>query len=414
MHILIKNKLFAINWSWFFLFLSTIVCFYVVNTPASKTIVLFKLFSVGQSRELLFLFGLIIFIWALKDSLYNLFYKIFAYATLRKTILLFISLLLLVSTLQLSSMGLEYGRLSNMPFMQEQGYYYRRLLIPALAYFLQFRGEFLYNIFHFLILGSGLYLFVYWLDVKINANLKYWQFISILTSGYFIFNFQFPGYPEIMVAVLSLLILLTEFNLKNKLIIFVLMLLTHESAALFMGLPVLIYTSNRKEIKGYLAIIIIYLFFWVSAYDFNFKQLLLGHTQLGEKNNLDYFFANPFWVMLGVFSAYKLLWLIYFIFIYLIHKTKEYNYFYSISAMVLLPLLLVVIVDVSRIVAWGYLGIVLSTCYCLRFFENKNYLNMLLIGNLLLPSIYVGTNTGPVSFLGIYGLVVDFIKFFII
>lgn len=395
------------------LVLVIILAFFISNYPISLFEYIFKLnlnLAIGI-RQFIFFIAVILLFLPFKSLLVEFKVMFHDNKLLARSLLLFLSLLALVSTIKIASMGAEYGVISASPFNQDFGFYYRRLLMPAIVFFLQLGGAFGYNIFHFLLLFVNILLVIYLFLIN-DVRLKFWQQLSILTSGMIIFQFQIPGYTEQGVLFLALLFLCfkDKFTSGQRMSLIALMLLFHESAGMFMGIPLIVsfFPKNEKLIN--LSVMLLFVTFWLSAYSFNVKNLFITHTQLGQLNNIDYFIKNPLWVAGGVFFAYKALWFLLLFFIFSFVKQKKILELGVPILFICLPLLLISIVDVSRIVAWGYLGILLIICVLKDKLQQGKYQKVLLL-NLLIPSIYVGSNTGPVSFPGAYQLIVLPIKF---
>lgn len=388
--------------------------FLVANFPAVKFA---HALNISQDsailmRGLIFLIAVVIlFYFAFKNfkSLKNYLSRdIF----LRSAIIFFI-LTVLVSTLRVIFMGEVYANISMSPFGQDTGFFYRRILEPALAYFLQFKGPFLYTIFHFLITYSCIYMVILWLERKLLVKFKIWQLVSIMSAGMIMFQFQSPGYAEQLILLLCLLSFFIPLNKYGRISLIALMLLTHESAALFIGLIFSWFYFPKEERKFYILLVFSYYFLWLANYNFNFINLFLGHLTLGSENSVGIFFKNIKLAALSVFFAYKFLWLLILLGLYYCLKNKNYNFFWKIAAMVFVPLILVLVPDTSRVIGWGSIGVFLAVAYSSNYLRQKVF-NLILAVNLLLPSVAVGIHTaGAVSYPGLYGFAIDLFKVFV-
>ncbi|PIT88161.1 MAG: hypothetical protein COU29_04080 [Candidatus Magasanikbacteria bacterium CG10_big_fil_rev_8_21_14_0_10_36_32] len=327
-----------------------------------------------------------------------------------RSAIIFLVLSALVSTLHVIFMGEVYANISISPFGQDTGFFYRRILEPALAYFLQFKGQVLYTIFHFLITYSCIYMIVLWLERKLEVKFKIWQLVSMMTAGMIIFQFQAPGYAEQVILLLCLLSIFIPMDKYGRISLIAMMFLTHESAALFLGLIFSWFYFPKEERKLYLLLVVSNYFLWWANYDFNFVNLFLGHLTLGNDNAIGIFFKNIKLAVLSVFFAYKFLWLFVLSGIYYCLKNKNYNIFWQIAAMVFIPLVLVLVPDTSRVVGWGSIGVFLAIAYSAKYLRSWIF-NLILVMNLLLPSVAVGISTaGAVSYPGLYGLAIDLFK----
>ena len=187
------------------------------------------------------------------------------------------------------------------------------------------------------------------------------------------------------------------------------MMLCHEGAAIIMGIPGLFISSSKKEKWLYVGVVCLFLFFWAFEFQFNVIELFYNHIQLGEKSNIYYFISNIWLVFIGIFFAYKFLWIFFVYSVFISFRRKEYDLMRKIIFIIFIPFLILPLVDVSRDISWGYLGILMALIYSYSKMKRLIF-NFILVINLLLPSIYVGTNTGMVSFFGLYDVLVEYIK----
>lgn len=134
-----------------------------------------------------------------------------------------------------SSLGLDYQLLSLGPFGQHTGVFNRRILDVALAYYLHLGGAF-FILFHFLTVFGLLAMTRAYLR-RLGAEPSFLVFVSIASSAFIIFNFQYPGYPDPLVLMLVLAAVLAEIDLEGLLFVIVLALLAHEALALALFLP---------------------------------------------------------------------------------------------------------------------------------------------------------------------------------
>ena len=156
-----------------------------------------------------------------------------------------------------------------------------------------------------------------------------------------------------------------------------------------------------------------YYLLWSANYDFNFTNLFIGHLALTNDNAITIFFKNIKLAALAVFFAYKFLWAFVFLSFYYYIKNKEYKPLIQTGVMVLAPLALVIVPDTSRVVAWGSVGVFLAIVYSYKYLRGKMF-DLILIANLLLPSVAVGTASGgAVSYAGLYGFAIGLFKLFV-
>ncbi|MFA6486013.1 MAG: hypothetical protein WCT40_01430 [Candidatus Magasanikbacteria bacterium] len=397
-----------------FLLYAIIATFSVANFPAVKFA---QFFGISQDDSIIlrgfifFIAIIILFYFSFKNI--NSLKSYLSRDVFFRSAIIFLALSALVSTLRVMFMGDVYAHIAISPFGQDTGFFYRRILEPALAYFLQFKGPFLYTILHFLITYSCIYMIILWLEKKLLVKLKIWQLVSIMTAGMMIMQFQSPGYPDQIILLLCLLSMFIPMDKYSRISLLSLMFLSHESAALFLGFVFIWFYFPKEERKFYVPIVAFNYFLWLANYNFSFVGLFLGHLTLGNDNALGILLKNIKLAILSVFFAYKFLWLFVLSGLYYCIKNKDNKLFWQIAVMVFAPLILVVVPDTSRVVAWGYVGVFLAITYSYKYLRSRAF-NLILTVNLLLPSVAVGISTGgAVSYPGLYGLVIHLFKLFV-
>ena len=165
--------------------------------------------------------------------------------------------------------------------------------------------------------------------------------------------------------------------------------------------------------KYYLLLPVAFYLFWLANYHFSFTDLYYGHLALGKTDAISIFLQNAKWAVLSVFFAYKFLWILVLLGWYYYFQNKDYMPLFQTATMVVAPLALVVVPDASRVVAWGSIGVFMAVAYASKYVRDRLF-NLILILNLFLPSVAVGTTTsGPVSFPGLYGFGIFLFKLFV-
>ncbi|MBC8504821.1 MAG: hypothetical protein ISR58_07790 [Anaerolineales bacterium] len=291
------------------------------------------------------------------------------------------------------------------PFETESGWYNTRLLMPFLANFVFLYGKFFYFIFFVLLIFVLIIITTYWLlhqDLGINT----FQLISICTSSFIMYQFQLPGYPDVLLHILLLASIAFQFSNNSKIALLVLSLLTHESS-LFITSILSIFILDKKSLVKFYGIFVIYLLFWVSGYGFDLSAALASH-RYDNINSLQWVLQNPLREVLGIFFSYKLLWLfIIFSFLYLI-KVNQKKKALLISLLVLSSIFMTLLaVDTSRLVGWSFIGLLLSVQTIHRMTLKgwrKKILNSIYIVNLMIPSIHYSLNVEPKWSKGLYVL----------
>src|SRR5262249_35830298 len=130
-------------------------------------------------------------------------------------------------------LGMPYARLSMNPgYSIDKDLFFRRSLMPLLGHVLQLKGGLLYGVFAVL-LGA---LLVILLKEVLDGVRKFGllELFSLCTLAFVNFNFQLLGYPDVLIAILSLLALFYDLRGETKIAIFVFALLTHEMALILL------------------------------------------------------------------------------------------------------------------------------------------------------------------------------------
>jgi hypothetical protein len=320
-------------------------------------------------------------------------------------VFVFLGMMSLILNLRLLSQGELYGNITVSPFSQDTGWYYRRLLVPALSYYLQFRGPTLYTVFTYGMSLLMIYVMLVWLrahDIKPDPL----QALSIFSCGFVAFQYQYPGYCEQMVVILAFLSLLLPLGYLGRAAVLVLMLLTHEGSAFFIGVPLIVGLWKREEIPYFIPYFIMYGFFWMMNYDFNVSALFVGHLKVGEVTAWQTFVSQPGffrYTFLALFFSEKILWLFVPFAAYYLFTERRSEELAGMLIMVFFPFLFFWGIDSSKFFGWSFIGILLATVYCRPRMPDPLF-NTILLVNLILPSLYVGTNIGPILPRGLYAL----------
>ena len=406
-----------------FAILSIFVIFFCVHFPADKIKLIFisvinnfspslvdyissnyiKILAliIGPFKAFLFFVSLfILFVPLLKEFLIDLKnYEKGLLTFLKRASLILIAVSLLVLPLFLKSMGRSYGNISADAFLIDSSVYSKRILMPVIAYFLQLKGPILYFLFTIILIFLFTFLLIYWLD-KNKINLNTISIISILSSSFYIFQFQYPGYPDILLFIFFILIMLIKQNFL-KLILFALSLATHE-ASLFVLIPYFFFFEDKKIFKKISIISLLYVVLWLISFRFNLSKGLSSQN-LGDGWVYEYIVKNSIPYLKGLFFSYKLLWLLILVYpiLFIKNRIKE---LLGVGLIFLGAIIITLLaVDTSRLMGFSFMGFLII----LKSLNNKNlfishYLQYLLIFNLLIPSFYYGVNTGLVSFSGLY------------
>lgn len=330
----------------------------------------------------------------------------------------------------LCSMGRGYGELSSDPFAVESGFYYRRLLLPGIAYVLGFGGIHWYYLFTLgvtfvLIFITSLGL-QRWLatasdgspDATIHAGKdQKWvalTTVSMATSSYIIFQFQYPGYPEQLGHVIVLMMALVPMRSQARWAAVALGLATHD-LMIFVLLPVIVFFFRAfRERAVALAIMVLYGILWLAAYRFQPLSLLRGHTDLAPSiNSVGIFLEQWPWVIIGALAAFKLLWGVFVWAAVFLLRRRLIRSALALASLALTPLAtLVVATDASRLAGLGFLGVLLALTVLWQSIESvweRWLIQAMVVLNILAPSVYVASNFQRIPRAGLYEIAISYL-----
>ncbi len=285
-----------------------------------------------------------------------------------------------------SSLGFDYQRLSLGPFGQETGILSRRILEVALSYFTHLNGA-LFILFHFLAVFMLLTLSRAYLRRR-DAAVTFLPFLSIATCSFAIFQFQYPGYPDVLALSLVLCAVLAELGIEALLAIIVLALLTHEALAAALLLPLLAPLPRR--FWPILALpFALYFLLWAADFGFDFGAAWRAQMHYQGLSGPEAVATRPGTVLFGILAANKLLLLA--IAAQLVYVARGFGA--AAAARLAAPLAAVAVMcvlsyDTSRMVEVGFLTLLVSWSGCLRRWPPR-FATAIAIANLLLPSLYV-------------------------
>ena len=302
----------------------------------------------------------------------------------------------------LVSMGVGYAERSIDPFNQYSDWWYKRLLLPALSHFVFLRGGVLYLTSFWAATCLFVFLVISWTSK--NTDLRFWQIFSLLTSSFVLYQFQASGYPEVLAYSFLLLATTKQFGKQAPLTFLTLAIATHE-ASLFPAVPIAWYFFEKRQQYYFVCIVLLYGLAWLSGFGFSL-QSLWGSHDVEEKGTLDWVLEHPKRQFLGIFIAYKFLWILPVLAIIQCLRRSHWREALYISACIASSLAICfVAIDTSRLAGFAFPAFLFS----LRLLsptqeprKRKNFFFLLFSLNLLLPSFYVGLNTGIVTKPGIY------------
>jgi hypothetical protein len=326
---------------------------------------------------------------------------------MRSAVIVAIGVTLLLTTLvfQLGteSMGRDYADRSVSPFEQDTGWYNKRLLMPAIAHILFFRGNWLYYVLCSFVFIVFLVVLYSWL--RNYTSLKPWQFLSLSTCSFVIFQQQFPGYPDVLIFTFFVLLMYPEFTQKSKLCFLILALVTHE-ASFFIG-PILAYRYLHREGRlQYLLALILYGTIWWIAYDFSIQAMFGNHNKVLGMSGIEWLLQFPARWSLGVLIGFKAVWALLLVGIVLAIQRHLYRDAIFIGGCVCTTLVVTTMsVDTSRFIGLAFPGALVALQTIRQQMQGHiadRTFSLVFAANMVIPSFYVGLNTGIVLRPGLY------------
>ena len=318
------------------------------------------------------------------------------------TIFLFLSLF--IFPVHLAGAGSRYALMSISPFEASSGWYYRRILMPAIANFLGFEGYLLYYIYSMVINFILIFFVVAYVEHE-GIEINVLHLLSIATSSFIIFNFMLQGFADPLMCILLLLALFVVDHHESRLAITALTLAAHEGSV-FILMPLMFFFFPRKDLYKYFLVIAMYFGLYFLSYRLNAINLVESHNLIENKIGIGWAVEYPFRAIGGWFFAYKLLWIIIIYAVFKMLKTNNTVKAVSVvSILILAPLIInILTVDVYRNIAGGFLGLLICYSFLMKSGYGKTIsLNVIMFINILIPSIYVGTNNGFRPVPGLYG-----------
>lgn len=327
-------------------------------------------------------------------------------ARLRKAAVLSLLIACLVLPLKLRSLGDLYARMSLSPFEEPFGLIYRRALMPALANTLGLSGYVLYLLFSIFFTVLLVYLVLAYFE-KNGTRLSSVTVLSLLTSSFVMYGFEMPGYPDQLAMIFLLLMLLLPPSMHARLSLVALSLATHEASVLMM-LPVIAFFFTREEQQSTMKLLGVYAFLVLAGTQFDVERLFTAHAFFDATgfSPWDYIVRNPTAALVGIAVAYKLFWIVIATAAVRALKGGEPTVARTIIACTLVPLVVIPFaVDTSRFAGFGFLGLLAAVRYVVdqKVLTGRTF-DIVAIMNLLIPSVYVGLNSGVAMFPGLYSL----------
>lgn len=310
----------------------------------------------------------------------------------------FAALCLLVIPSQLGLGGNMYARMSIEPlsFNDSKLWFYQRLLMPSIAYFLQLKGPLLYFFFSLSVTVFMFFLVNLFFSIR-GVTLSTLELISLGTSSFLMTQLQIPGYTEQLAIIFLLLLVIVPTSTMGRLSLVVLAMLAHEISVVPLVFIALLYFS-RKEIVMVFFLIFIYCFFWITSFGGNIPLLLSVRDVYGMSGWM-WALEHPYRLLAGIALSYKLLWVL---IVFAMVRYKEQRLFLAGCIGIAIGFTIIG-VDTSRLMGFSILSLLIALLLIKQQYPSlgEKY-RYLLIGNIIIPTFFIGTNIGIALVNGIY------------
>lgn len=303
------------------------------------------------------------------------------------------------------ALGVDYSLRSLSPFTQISDWQNTRLLMPALSYFLFLRGT--GPFYAFFLALTFLFIAMLYSWTRAHAALSLWEFLSLCTASFVAYQFQIPGYPDILVFIFFLLVMRSDFGPAAKLSALLLALITFESSFI-VGLVLAWKYLPRREQVVYLLAIGLYGFIWLAVWNFDAGAILDSRDVQGM-SGLQWVMQNPALEVFGVLVAFKLLWVVMLWAASSAFPSRRSEAWFILAVIGAGILMTISAVDTSRLMGFAFPALLVSLSVLTESASprtGRRVLSLLFGVNLLIPSVYVGLNSGMRTFRGVYGRVV--------
>ncbi|MEW5938673.1 MAG: hypothetical protein AB1750_03355, partial [Chloroflexota bacterium] len=316
-----------------------------------------------------------------------------------------VSLVSLALTFQPGPLGLgvDYSLKSQNPFVQFEDWQSTRLLMPALSYSLFLRGT--WPFYGFFLALTVVFIAALYAWFQSHAKLSWWEFLSLCTVSFVSFQFQVPGYPDVLAYLLFLLVMGERFGPASKLSLLILALIANESS-IFVGVVLAWRYLPRKERWTYLFAIGLYVAVWVALSNFDVGAVLASRNVDGM-SGLAWVAREPGLEAFGLFMGYKALWAV------IVwggaaawRSGRRSEAWFILAAVGAAVLMTFSAVDTSRLMGYAFPALLVA----IEVLKGaplgktgKTALASIFALNLLIPSAYVGLNAGVKTFRGLYG-----------
>jgi len=296
----------------------------------------------------------------------------------------------------------SYAAMSSHPFAENSEYFYRRILMPSVAYYLHLRGTPLYEIFALACAGVMIFALVHFLRARTAFALMpagglhrgFLTVLAVATCGFAMVGVQWPGYPEQLGFVFMLLPAVVPLRTEARLGCIALALLAHDGAV-FPLVPIVLVCFPKGERRLGLGLIAIYLVIFALSYGFRFSSALELHDTMGAQSYFRDLTDYPLTVLFGIFSSFKLFWVVFIIALVMTLKKRRYGLAAGFGALMFsfVPMLFLAW-DVTRLANFAFVGLLLSLVFVYNETSSTSVLRhyvlpLLAVVSLAMPSYNV-------------------------
>jgi hypothetical protein len=308
----------------------------------------------------------------------------------------------------LAGLGTSFGRMSLAPFQESDPLYFKRILKPAVAHFTHLHGYFAYYVFSLLLTFVFIFLVVAFLETSLvpekatqsghsamNPVSRWIIYLSLMTSSFALVDFQWPGYSDHLSFILILVMAFVPMNRQARLAIIALCLLNHEGIALAL-VPVILFSFPRQERVHAFMVIGMFYGFMLISHGFSIAHWFRGQGAVRDTGSVwATVVQKPEIFLIGVFYAYKLLWLLLPVVLWMLWQRINKVALIGLGVVTIFPVALTFFAwDTTRVAAFGWLGLLTAVGLFLKEqsrLSNGYRYGVVSLGciNLLIPSYNV-------------------------
>ncbi len=314
------------------------------------------------------------------------------------------------------SLAVLYFRMSRVPFAQHSGWLHKRLLLPALGYPLP-HDPAAYWTLSLAIAFFGVLAMVLlaesWLERAGVSAARPWRrlpiHVALVTVNPIIFSFQGPGYPDLLGLGLVWIAAAFPLGARARASAIAIAVVAHEGVFIA-ALPLVLLGAPRAERRLVLAVTAAYALGWLASAGAAVHAIESQQLRPQELPAWEWLAAFPGRAAAGVLAAFKALWLVVIAIVGATWLAKSRRFALSVTAVVVLPLLLLPLaVDTSRIAGFGVAGVVACVATARARADASRtwrvFVWAAVVLTIVMPSTYIAVNTGEVVANGLYALV---------